>query len=157
MILEFLVNYVLIQGKWGFDSRIPLQAKQRSKFAFLSFQHSILYLPRYNELGKVSMHWRYFLEVFLSIFILSRLSFLNSLVGADSFDLIDDAVQTAVHYNALGVLVTDWSGYGHVTPFEVSFPALATGGTLAWNSKMKQVCSVIFLVFTLYVSWLKLL
>ena len=67
------------------------------------------------------------------------LLFLNSLVGADSIDLIDDAVQTAVHYNALGILVTDWSAYGHVSPLEVSLPAFAAGGALAWNSKIKQV------------------
>ena len=65
----------------------------------------------------------------------------TSLVGADSVDLIDDAVQTAVHYNALGILITDWSAYGHVSPLEVSLPAFAAGGALAWNSKIKQVCT----------------
>ena len=64
---------------------------------------------------------------------------LPSLVGADSIDLIDDAVQTAVHYNALGVLVTDWSAYGHLSPLEVSLPAFAAGAALSWNSKIKQV------------------
>ena len=54
--------------------------------------------------------------------------------------LIDDAVQTAVHYNALGILITDWSAYGHVSPLEVSLPAFVAGGALAWNSKIKQVC-----------------
>ncbi|XP_028398813.1 uncharacterized protein LOC114522343 [Dendronephthya gigantea] len=62
----------------------------------------------------------------------------TSLVGADSIDLIDDAVQTAVLFNALGILVTDWSAYGHVSPVEVSLPAFAAGGALAWNSKIKQ-------------------
>lgn len=60
-------------------------------------------------------------------------------MGADSIDLIDDAIQTAVHYNALGVLVTDWSAYGHMSPLEVSLPAFAAGAALSWNSKIKQV------------------
>lgn len=62
----------------------------------------------------------------------------TSLVGADSIDLIDDAVQTAVHYNALGILITDWSAYGHMSPLEISLPAFAAGGALSWNSKIKQ-------------------
>lgn len=64
----------------------------------------------------------------------------SSLVGsADvSIDLIDEAVQSAVNYNALGILVTDWSAYGNVTPVEISMSAFAAGAALSWNSKMKQ-------------------
>lgn len=64
----------------------------------------------------------------------------SSLVGAvyDSIDLIDEAVQSAVNYNALGILITDWSAYGSVTPIEASMSAFAVGAALSWNSKMKQ-------------------
>lgn len=67
--------------------------------------------------------------------------FSHSLVGAvyDSIDLIDEAVQSAVNYNALGILITDWSAYGSVTPIEASMSAFAVGAALSWNSKMKQV------------------
>lgn len=64
----------------------------------------------------------------------------SSLVGAAnaSVGLINDAVQSAVNFNALGILVTDWSAYGNVTPMEVSISAFAAGAALSWNSKMKQ-------------------
>lgn len=63
------------------------------------------------------------------------------MVGAAnaSVGLINDAVQSAVNFNALGILVTDWSAYGNVTPMEVSISAFAAGAALSWNSKMKQV------------------
>ena len=84
------------------------------------------------------------------------LSIFTSLVGTDNIELIDDAVQTAVHYNALGILITDWSAYGHVSPLEVSLPAFAAGAALSWNSKIKQVCLLsffhIFFLLKLYRS-----
>lgn len=65
--------------------------------------------------------------------------YFSSLVGSGSIDLIEDAVQTAVHHNALGILITDWSAYGHMCPLEISLPAFAAGAAFSWNSKTKQV------------------
>ena len=71
------------------------------------------------------------------------------MVGAarDCIDLIDEAVQCAVNYNALGILVTDWTAYGNLTTIDVSMSAFVAAAALSWNSKMKQVKMLSFLLY----------
>ena len=52
---------------------------------------------------------------------------------------MNNAVQTAVDYNALGVLICDWSLPGHVNPLSVSIPALLAGAGLAWKAGTELV------------------
>lgn len=55
---------------------------------------------------------------------------------------MNNAVQTAVMCNALGVLICDWSLPGHVNPLSVSIPALLAGAGFAWKASADVVSSL---------------
>ena len=52
---------------------------------------------------------------------------------------IHNAVQSAVAHNALGMLVSHWSGVSHVTPFSMFWPAIVTAAGVAWNAAIEKV------------------
>lgn len=60
----------------------------------------------------------------------------------DSLVLMNNAVQAAVRWDALGVLLCDWSLPGHVNPLSVSVPAFLAGTGLAWKASTEQVNSL---------------
>lgn len=75
----------------------------------------------------------------------------------DSLTLINNAVQSVLSCDALGILLCDWTLPGHVNPIQLSIPAfLATAG-LSWKADTELVswffsslCFVdLFLLFTL--------
>ena len=55
---------------------------------------------------------------------------------------MNNAVQAAVRWDALGVLLCDWSLPGHVNPLSVSVPAFLAGTGLAWKASTEQVNSL---------------
>ena len=52
---------------------------------------------------------------------------------------MNNAVQAAVSYNALGIVICDWSLPGHVNPLSVSIPAFLAGTGLAWKASLDLV------------------
>ena len=60
----------------------------------------------------------------------------------ESISVMNNAVQTAVMCNALGVLICDWSVPGHVNPLTVSIPALLAGAGFAWKASVDVVSSL---------------
>lgn len=52
---------------------------------------------------------------------------------------MNNAIQAAADFNALGVLICDWSLPGHVNPLSVSIPALLAGAGLAWKADTELV------------------
>lgn len=70
--------------------------------------------------------------------------FLYSVCGntEESISVMNNAVQTAVMCNSLGVLICDWSLPGHVNPLSVSIPALLAGAGFAWKASADVVSSL---------------
>lgn len=73
----------------------------------------------------------------MNIYLLS-LSFcvIVSLAGCPEAAVsnVFNGVRSAVDQGAVGVVVCDWSGKGHLTHQPFSWPAFLIGAGLAWNS-----------------------
>lgn len=52
----------------------------------------------------------------------------------NALENIDNAVNSAVKYDACGILLTDWGDCGHIQPPPVSYGAIAYCSAGAWNS-----------------------
>ena len=52
---------------------------------------------------------------------------------------IYNAVQAAVSSGAVGVVVSHWSGIGHVTHYPMSLTGIITAAGLSWNSQISLV------------------
>lgn len=52
---------------------------------------------------------------------------------------IHKAMEHGVEHQALGMLVCDWSGRGHVTDPVFSLPMLVAMAGMAWNKDVDQV------------------
>lgn len=69
------------------------------------------------------------------------LTILSSLAGCPDAALqnIRNAAEQGQEYEALGMLICDWSGKGHVTDPLFSLPSLVAMAGLSWNKKVDQV------------------
>ena len=74
-------------------------------------------------------------------FIYQVLSAVNSVAGCPEAALanIYSAAQSAVNHNALGMIVSHWSGLSHVTHFSLIWPAIVAAAGLAWNASVEKV------------------
>lgn len=81
--------------------------------------------------------------LFLNFLFLSIFSFFFSACANtdDSLTLINNAVQTAVTCDALGMLVCDWTLPGHVNPLCMSIPAFLAAAGLSWKADTDMVSS----------------
>ncbi|XP_074652559.1 uncharacterized protein LOC141906956 [Tubulanus polymorphus] len=64
----------------------------------------------------------------------------NSLAGCPEAALsnVTGAIEAAVNHNALGMLLCNWSGIGHMTPQSISWSGYVVGAGLSWNSIIHQ-------------------
>ena len=53
---------------------------------------------------------------------------------------VHSAVQAAISQGALGMVLSHWSGVGHITHQPFWWPGLITCAGLAWNSDVHWVC-----------------
>ena len=60
---------------------------------------------------------------------------------------IYSAAQSAVNHNALGMIVSHWSGLSHVTHFSLIWPAIVAAAGLAWNASVEKVIFIVCLFF----------
>ena len=60
-----------------------------------------------------------------------------------SLKLTNNAVQAAVSFGALGVLIADWSLPSHLNPLAFSIPVILTGAGLAWKPDIDVVSTVL--------------
>ena len=52
---------------------------------------------------------------------------------------ISRAVSCAVEHGALGVVVSNWAGVGHMTHLPISWPGYLMAAGLSWNSEQPEV------------------
>lgn len=52
---------------------------------------------------------------------------------------IEHAVQEGLENQALGMLICDWSGKGHVTDTLFAIPPLIVAAGMSWNSRVDVV------------------
>ena len=67
--------------------------------------------------------------------------FIFSVCGnyGDSLKLIKNAVQAAVSFGALGILIADWSVPSHLNPLVFSIPVILAGAGLSWKANTDVV------------------
>lgn len=77
--------------------------------------------------------------------------------GVSSWDAITGRTKNAIgnilnagltgkHYNAKGLLITDWGDYGHWQPLPVSYPGYMFGAAIAWNVEGNKKLNTAFLL-----------
>lgn len=112
---------------------------------YIYFQVLILRLSRYILLEQVLFTKPLSINYVWKLVCHESMDFLYiSLAGSPevAFQNICSAVNQGVNNQALGVLICDWSGKGHVTDTLFSLAPLVAGAGVAWNKSLNVVNSL---------------
>jgi len=136
---------------FNFLKKIHSEARKRGKTMMFWGDIILKYPALIRELPKdvIALNWGYeanhpfakeaakFAKAKIPFYICPGTSTWQTLIGKHDNALanLHAAAKAGKRFGALGFLITDWGDGGHPQPLAVSWPMLAAGASLAWNTR----------------------